>query len=803
MSDIPAYPKTPAEWLQYAKSKIVSSIPLNGDHKTDQNTYIERAIYLNELKLVNLADQLLYLYTDVFAFRQSKVTISPVAYSEIQVIARVITADEPIQLKFNPGNSGYTVYIYANVLEQPLSVSLGDDKPQTLEFGAGTEYVGVKLTVHKDAVNCSYQKAFAHNFDEDFQASLDTQLRVALSLFWSHTPIAISICSYVAAATTSPALYPQTNAQAVALGQQLAAQAMTGPEMGYAPVLKIDQYLPTVRDALKAVSAFDDQYQRFQDKEQDVDQIIDAWSLMLKSTQTQLARDKNLSSSAWDKYQDACTVVARCQEQLSVDNRQVGDAASTFSAGLNAWYAKTYLKATFYAISGIVKFANGLGVISLGFESDFGDAAGDLGSAIDLVITAENESDESGKSIPSATLRNLSDCMQALESLYPSTEKLVVGMRELENNPNADIPFFDKITGSADGDVDSRAIVTLAAWETWSLDADAQLNYAIEQGIDGASDYQVALRKQAVNGKALAQAQAQAIKAGHEYAQAVLEVVACNKDAANLKELLKQYQGNKEQYALAEAKFYNRVLAIRTSLVIQMQKLVWAYKYRALADSSVVLDSQKETIDFQADLLILDQEIQTADEKYATDYQPFEYKLPSKELPVNYGNLMIQGLQGDSHSASFTLAPTLNPKASDSFATVFNDGSHFRLEGLETILQGVVPRPDALNNGVGKVDIDISTSGVYADIQGNKIFHFTSLARQVRLSYEIAEDGTVLDTLVHAIFPTQEHAEPTPFTQWTIKLRNPEVLDLSGLTGVELHWKGNARFESNKIRISN
>lgn len=303
---------------------------------------------------MNPADQLLYLYTDVFAFRQSKVTLSPVAYSEIQVIARVITADEPIQLKFNPGEAGYTVYIYANVLDQPLSVSLGDNKPRTLEFGAGTEYVGVKLTVHKDAVNCTYQKAFVNNFDKDFQASLDTQLRVALALFWSRTSIAISICSYVAAATTNPALYPQTNAQSVALGQQLAAQAMTGPDMGYAPVLKIDQYLPTVRDALEAVEAFDDQYQRFQDKEQDVDQIIDAWSLMLKSTQMQLARDKNLSSSAWDKYQDACTVVARCQEQLSVDNRQAGDAASTFSAELNAWFARTYLKAAFYVISGIV-----------------------------------------------------------------------------------------------------------------------------------------------------------------------------------------------------------------------------------------------------------------------------------------------------------------------------------------------------------------------------------------------------------------------------------------------------------------
>lgn len=226
--------------------------------------------------------------------------------------------------------------------------------------------------------------------------------------------------------------------------------------------------------------------------------------------------------------------------------------------------------------------------------------------------------------------------MQALESLYPSTAKLAAGMRELENDPNADIPSFGNITGSADGDADSRAIVTLAAWDTWSLDADAQLSYAINQGIKGASNYQVALRKQAVDGKALAQAQAEAIKAGHEYAQAAMEVIACNKDAANLQELLKQYQGDKEQYALADAKFYNRVLAIRTSLVIQMQKLVWAYKYRALADSSVVLDSQKETTAFRADLLSLDYEIQTADEKYATDYQR-EWEaasIPSRGNPI-------------------------------------------------------------------------------------------------------------------------------------------------------------------------
>jgi hypothetical protein len=211
--------------------------------------------------------------------------------------------------------------------------------------------------------------------------------------------------------------------------------------------------------------------------------------------------------------------------------------------------------------------------------------------------------------------------MQALESLYPSIANLAAVIKKLESGADVDIPSSDTVTGSSDGDADARAIITLAAWEKWALESDKQLQYAVSQSISGASAYQLALRKQAVDGKALAQAQAETVKAGHEYIQAAIEVVVCKKDIATLKNLLDTYTEEGEQYVQAEAKFFDRVLAIRTSLVLQMQKLVWAYKYRALADSSVFMDSQKPTEEFKADLITLDSEIQAAEEKYATDFQ--------------------------------------------------------------------------------------------------------------------------------------------------------------------------------------
>lgn len=155
---------------------------------------------------------------------------------------------------------------------------------------------------------------------------------------------------------------------------------------------------------------------------------------------------------------------------------------------------------------------------------------------------------------------------------------------------------------------------------------------------------------------------------------------------------------------------------------------------------------------------------------------------------------MIQDLQGESHSASFTLAPITYSKDNQSFASKFVDGSHFRLEGLEAVLRGVVPQPDAIQDGVVQVDLQISTSGVYADVQDGEVFHFTSQPRIVRFSYNLTESGEKGDTLIHASFATEKHAEFTPFTRWAIKLLHPELLDLSGLTGVDLFWKGHAQF---------
>lgn len=115
------------------------------------------------------------------------------------------------------------------------------------------------------------------------------------------------------------------------------------------------------------------------------------------------------------------------------------------------------------------------------------------------------------------------------------------------------------------------------------------------------------MQKYSINGKALAQADAQATKAGQEYVLAEMEVITCQKDIRELEDLIGKYTGEAALYAAAKAKFYDSFLSMQTSVGIQMRHMAWAYKYWALEDSPLVLDSQKTTAQFRYDVYAIDE----------------------------------------------------------------------------------------------------------------------------------------------------------------------------------------------------
>lgn len=246
-------------------------------------------------------------------------------------------------------------------------------------------------------------------------------------------------------------------------------------------------------------------------------------------------------------------------------------------------------------------------------------------TAIDSVEKAEKGAKQVGQILGSSTLGKLWAHVKSLQKLYPQIKGLVEAARAIANLPDGDkvkIPSLNQISGSSRSDVDATLISSLAAWDDWALECDQQMEWAADdQKIGGASEYRLVLRKHAVHGRAVAHVQAEAIKQGQQYVQATLEVLQSGKDIENLQKLLQRFDGEKDIYAAAKAKFYDRFAQLKTGLAIQLQYIVDAYRFYALENSRVILDSQKTVGDFEKDLATLQTEMQNVDGAFAQDFQ--------------------------------------------------------------------------------------------------------------------------------------------------------------------------------------
>jgi hypothetical protein len=153
------------------------------------------------------------------------------------------------------------------------------------------------------------------------------------------------------------------------------------------------------------------------------------------------------------------------------------------------------------------------------------------------------------------------------------------------------------------------------------------------------------------------------------------------------------------------------------------------------------------------------------------------------QLPLEYGLHLLASLK-KGHAGTFTLRPSLG-LTGPFIIEGPGRGGRFRVRGMRAFLEGATTKsPDTM------ISITISTSGIYSDILDAKTFDFTSRPLSRRFDYMPGygkDDHKVgTDSYVEAV----SYIVVTPFTEWTITLNNPEEIDLSNLTSVELKWEG-------------
>ncbi|KAK2599073.1 hypothetical protein QQS21_005479 [Conoideocrella luteorostrata] len=811
-------PNTPAQWQKFSQLKPVDDIP-NHESKDEDNA----------MQLPGYCE----IYTDILALNEPEIQMSADELTDLEINARVITADQPVHLNMSTrGAKKCVMVMYAAVLDQRISVSIEGDQRTELELGVDSGHLQAEIKFDEGQLEVSYSDRHGDDRTPAYQAFLDTELRVALAVCWSSPAVAISICSFVAKSAATAGSHALSQAQAVSLGQQLAAHAMTGPDSYFAPTLTFDDFVVTLESQRQAAKSFQQQYEAFQAAQDRVDDAKAAGETLLATVQHEQSTRLDLQSQTLGKYQAAAATVDACDKLLGDDDEELRHAKDRFETGLDEWIRRqtflaicTILGAVFREWASLflpiesrsrghsrtdmlrararpLEFAAGIYAV--------GKGSGDPGAVEKIVEDVEKAEKAAGAAenviLGSKAFKELWKYTKALGKLYPHISDVVSAVGKIDrlgDHDEIDLPTLGGDVSGSDGtDADASLIMSLAAWDEWGLDSDQQMEWAVLQqnpAIDGASEYRLTLRKHAVHGRALAQAQAEAVKQGQEYVQATLMVLQANRDIEAIDDLLAHYEEEKDAYAQVEAKFYDRYLQLQTTLVIQLQYAVDACRFYTLKEPAVILDSQMSVDDITNCIADLRGAMQDVDIQYANGYTPTIPTTFSDELASNFPETVIAGLKSSEqgYSATFTLLPM--PGANydpgpENYAYPFTGGYHYRLNGLEPRLTGVKPLPDAVHDGRAFVRFRIETSGTYSDLgydpdtKEPKVWHFVSKLRQNRYVYEIDESGAWLRDTERAQYDDHEHAQPPPFTLWKVTLENPEDLDLSTLEKLELHW---------------
>ncbi|RMZ40885.1 hypothetical protein CA14_001367 [Aspergillus flavus] len=237
-----------------------------------------------------------------------------------------------------------------------------------------------------------------------------------------------------------------------------------------------------------------------------------------------------------------------------------------------------------------------------------------------------------------------------------------------------------------------------------------------------------------------------------------MEVVLYQRDFKRLTELETKFGKDQKLTEEAEVRLYDRYITVRTSILIQMRNVAWAYKFAVLDNEPIQIDPLKNVQDYRKDLSDL-------------DYTGFDTKIiPSQNVSCLLVYLI--GLPRFNPTDISNYRPRTTPKSLSSSKPL--------IKALSPLSQN--PRKHTITVQL------ISTTGVYNDIRKLDIFTFVGHVFSREYSYNIVEGKPVMDTAF--TINTNEYSAPPPFTTWTVEITNPGSLDLSGLTSMNLQWHG-------------
>lgn len=727
------------------------------------------------------SQSIVFVYADVVILPTENWSLSN---TTLFIVARHIVANSGKHFLFDYRYSeNVSFVIYTAEVEGSLEIKTLDSQEHLTVYDLSQfDSLGVQISFKNGSAirrDLTYIGEELLEFGKDLWMSLSSIFQFSTVILDSQPEVASSMLRWIKTVTCTSRVAKDLYLQSSAFLSQM---TLLTSKVCFVPSLNPNIYVGVIEGYAKAGIQYDNQYQIFRLGTENKEQWSEAARQMQQYFKLTSDFNQYLIDQATKNVENSQLSIIDSTAHFNTQKLNVDQAAIKFKYGVEKWKDEMIKKSIFNISISLIEFVGGISLIAVGDEAAGISAAQSIEKA--TKAAAEAGDSESQAVNTSQMLKRLAENMKslkAIEEAVATTYKFINSVLKettyIESASNFDnlkenVSNFDDVTLPSDNDISCQA-----EWDAFQIEADNLLKVAIETGIDGASEYNVALDKLAIYGKALSATKSSYIHSAQELAQLHMQNKIGDNMQSSLAEYIQKLNNETKPDETMMFLFYVHDMNIKRWMYIAIQSYTQAYRYWALQESKIKPSLFENIQDLQEDLATIEKE-------YADALDSFN------PHPQSFGGFVGRSAIKFEITDESTLNEFKNNKLVHFIFPLdseqFEDYDRVRLSTIRVWLHGITE-----NN---EVKIRITNSGTYFDRFKGKEFCFTSTPLDRIFNYNgapedekaIIIDGCVSDREKDVYF------EPTPFSGWQISLpyKSNEYIDLSGLAKITISFAG-------------
>ncbi|GGA52551.1 hypothetical protein CYANOKiyG1_72390 [Okeania sp. KiyG1] len=559
----------------------------------------------------------------------------------------------------------------------------------------------------------------------------------------------------------------------------LAMLQTASEDVTFVPFLSRDIYARQAEVFVRAAAAYEEQYIRLSDINQDINLRQAEQELQRLYAQDKAVFLDRLIIQNRQNLLQAQVAVEVLQKKLDRQTLRVDLAQIDFKHGLLEWEYDQKKQQAFKIITAIFDFGLAIGGLFIG-DPTAGLRAGN----------AAKSAAEAGSRL-GGIMSNIKDITEALYTVYDFSLTVEEASKDLEESKSL-IRELNQIEFSYPDD-ENWDLVASVYWPQFQLEATSQLQDPIDLGISGAREYLLALDILVLYGQSLAEKKRDMIPISQEIAQLRLQKLAVELQDERIWDYVQELEDYERANAEMMQVFYDRYLNIKRWLFITVGNYTWAYHFWSLHDSLIQPSMTKSVAYLKDDLAKIELDYENALER-------FKPKVPTELDGKTYEIISSEDLKSFQETTRVTVPILLADPA-------FSNYDRVRIKEIRVWLEGVT-----FHGSNKAVYLKIQTQGEnYDDRFEENDYHFTGEPLDLPFEYQVAEesdptpppkdidwyfdDGSVGTAIVRNNTVNEfqyAYFEPPVFTYWTLVFessRNPDA-DITGVSKITLQFYG-------------